>query len=63
MRWSAQPKPRQGDLRTVTRFALWPTRIGDSYVWLEKFTETQIYRFDLADLVYAWCRERRQIIE
>jgi hypothetical protein len=43
MKWNAKPDPRPLEVRTVTRFAFFPKRIGDKWVWLETFQEFQQY--------------------
>jgi hypothetical protein len=43
MRWPAAIPPQAGDRRTLRRFAWWPTRIDDTWVWLEHYTEILEY--------------------
>jgi len=43
MRWNIRPKPQLGDRRVRELFALWPTRIGQQYVWLEHYFVVEEY--------------------
>ena len=46
MRWSRKihRDPHLGDMRTLRKFAWFPTAVHSSWVWLEYYTTTQIYR-------------------
>lgn len=45
MRWMTDPRPKLGDQRVITRFAWFPTNLGDGYtVWLEQFMILQIFK-------------------
>lgn len=37
MKWKARIHPKDGDLRWVKRFAFLPTRVKDSWIWLEYY--------------------------
>ena len=37
MRWIPNPFPHVDDKRIVIRFALWPTRVGQHRIWLERY--------------------------
>lgn len=43
MRWKATPKPKLGDTKTVKRFALFPRKINNIWVWLEHYKELYIF--------------------
>lgn len=43
MQWKIKPIPKIGDVMVKTKFAWFPTRIGTTRVWLEKYTA--IYEF------------------
>lgn len=34
-------QPKLGDRRKITKFALFPTRVGDNVVWFDYFTSCQ----------------------
>ena len=38
MRFTRKPEPAEGDLRTVTEFAVLPLTIGQETRWLERVT-------------------------
>lgn len=40
MKWKARLPPEDGELLRLRKFALWPTRINDEWVWLESYFET-----------------------
>ena len=46
MRWRRKTKklPALNQTRTEIRFALFPTKVADHWVWLEKFGESQKYQ-------------------
>jgi hypothetical protein len=46
MQWKAKPKVKEGDRRTREHFALFPVRIGDTYVWLETYFEVEEWRLN-----------------
>lgn len=47
MRWYKPIKviegPNDGDIRTIKRFAFFPTRIYDHLIWFESYYATQEY--------------------
>lgn len=43
MKWKIRPIPKIGDIMTKTEFAWFPTRIGNTRVWLEKYTAIYEY--------------------
>lgn len=44
MRWKATPKPKLGDTKTVKRFALFPRKVNNTWVWLEFYRG--VYRYE-----------------
>ncbi len=44
MRWMATPEPHEGDLRCQVRFAWYPVRFGNMWIWLERYVEQLEYR-------------------
>lgn len=46
MRWSRSENrnPQLGDSRTRRRFAWWPTKVLNAWVWLERFAIVEEYR-------------------
>lgn len=44
MKWMSK-KPQLGDMRTITRFLLFPKRINREVRWLEKATWVELYRY------------------
>jgi hypothetical protein len=50
MKWSVKKKavshPRYGDKRDLCKFTLFPKRIGEHWVWLERYYELQEYRYN-----------------
>ena len=46
MRWNskAKPEPCLGDRRERTAFAVFPTRVEDKWIWLEKFIKVFEYK-------------------
>lgn len=47
-------KPKSGDERTITLFALFPKVIDNSFIWLEKYTVKQKYICDQSDASWRW---------
>lgn len=45
MKWNSpvEPKPVEGDLKVITRFAWFPHRVNNEKVWLEKYQELWEY--------------------
>jgi hypothetical protein len=44
MRWKVkQKKPNRGDTRIIKTFAYLPTKIGDTWVWLERYGVEEKY--------------------
>lgn len=46
MKWGIQKnerQPQEGDLRRVTKFALFPVLVKKEWVWLEYIVEVQYY--------------------
>ncbi len=58
MRWKAKPRASYGDMRSVTGFALLPTKMSDgTIVWLEKYRiDQQMGRTTWFDVRIS-CRE------
>lgn len=48
MKWQATNKiivsPKLGDKREVIRFAVFPRRVQDKWIWLEKYIAVQEYK-------------------
>jgi len=53
MVWSS-PKPKLGDRKIVTKFALIPHRIGESKVWLQRYYFVAEYSHDLTWHPLRW---------
>lgn len=50
MRWRARLTPwPTGTAWTVRRFAWWPVRIGEWWIWLERYLETRQLKRDRAE--------------
>jgi mannan endo-1,4-beta-mannosidase len=44
MRWKCQGNPRVGDQQRVPRFAFWPRKVENRWVWLERYVEVREYQ-------------------
>jgi len=56
MKWKIKPIPRVSSFRTISKFALIPTRLTSPYedtlVWLESYKSVEIYE----SIPYEGCR-------
>lgn len=43
MKWQPTPDPEQGAKRTIEKFAFLPTSIGPWTVWLEFYSQRQLW--------------------
>lgn len=57
MRWRAPRIPKHSEWRTKTLFAWLPVRIGDQYVWLERYEVQQNYM-----AVHGWVTQHKYLI-
>lgn len=53
MRWKFRKRRKIGELRVVTRFAFWPMKVEDRWIWLETYTATQQLMATQAPLAVA----------
>lgn len=44
MKWNSKPKPREGDKKQKVKFALFPTKVENTWVWLEKYIQFYEYQ-------------------
>jgi len=44
MRWKIDRKPKEGDKKTVAKFAWFPTQVEDHMVWLERYVVDMEYK-------------------
>ena len=44
MKWTIKPKPKVGDIKYKIKFALFPTKVENKWVWLESYIA--IYKFE-----------------
>jgi hypothetical protein len=55
MKWKAEGEfehiALNGEERVVERFAWWPEKIGNTYVWLERYSVEQLYYFPLDEWI------------
>jgi len=64
MRFKRKPKPLYCDIRRKKKFLLFPRRIGNQIVWLEKVVMVcQYYRGHPEDNYLHWYFDRYELIE
>lgn len=70
MRFKRKTEPKEGDLRTVYKFAWLPTSVGDYTVWFEHYAVKERYvgyakldSFDCPVREYAWFEVDRNICD
>lgn len=67
-------KPRIGDIKEKVKFAFFPTKINNNYVWLEKYIVTYEFKkydmeFDIYDNIkeeikcFVWLETNKRIIK
>ena len=44
MKWTIKPNPKEGDIKQKIKFALFPTKVKDKWVWLERYIA--IYKYE-----------------
>lgn len=44
MKWTSKPKPQEGDKKEKVKFALFPTKVEDKWLWLEKYIAIYEYK-------------------
>ena len=56
MQWKTKSKPEYNSMRKVIKFALLPVKVGDTWVWLEYYEQTQFW-----GLFDRWVNYRRAL--
>jgi hypothetical protein len=44
MKWKSKPEPKEGDKKTKHKFALFPVKVQDKWVWFEKYIAIYEYK-------------------
>ena len=56
MKWDLSPRPKNGDVRVLKKFAIVPMRVDNTMVWLEPVVIQQEFRtfsYETIDGVYS----------
>lgn len=44
MNWNIKPQPKLGDKKEKTKFALFPVKVENKWIWLEKYISIYEYK-------------------